>query len=312
MASAAFKHRTLSVSQRENFLALYEQVRCRYRLFQWLCSSQLISNLWVCFMLGLIFIVSPSYALMYSTLSVFSLAILFPLGIFALQVVFVASHMEAHALFLEYDEHKPGSERCGKTPVYYFAFYHHHHLETDNPDDWAPQLSHHNEQGARAIVAAHWMSYTFVWNAHSFAWIALCSWIEPGLIMYFAGYELGGLLLPIAHGWQHLSRKWFNAPVRTLFRILAGIGLVATREEHLSHHIHNHRTVYQDFSSSGLYMKWIDAQLNAFWNRCFDYAAQTNQYVADIIASYCTYAIYFQLLAVPVIIAIASSSVNLS
>jgi len=213
------------------------------------------------------------------------------LGVVALQVVFVASHIVSHALFLEYDNIAPENKRWAQQhPLFYYAFYHHHHSSKDN---WNPDMSYYTDEGTRNIVVAHWDGYTLLGSSRILLVLATC-WLWPPNSLYFFGYEIGVLLLPFAHGWQHINPKRMGilGPVLTA---LMWIGLIANSSDHSRHHKHDHPTVYQDFSSSGLYMRYLDDWLNRQWDSAFFTAKQNSKRVYDVVRPWGTvvYAVVF-------------------
>jgi len=279
-----YEWRELTGDERSNFLKLYQESENKYKLFQWIKSSPLTMYLWVLFvmMLGLFGIFSSSCSDEGSLLSNFFLKIVFfCCGVIGLQIVFVAAHVKAHALFLEYDEHVPGSQRIQERPIYFYAFYHHHHTQSDN---WAPSLGYHDKknsfimehEGARNVIASHWHGFSML-TSKTILMVLLFVMLYPPLACYFFGYEVGVLLLPLAHGWQHVKKERYGFLLSRLFMILESMGLVANGHDHGRHHVHSSPTVYQDFSSSGLYMKKIDKHINKWWDQAF-YAPDTTPY----------------------------------
>jgi hypothetical protein len=267
------------VIKRSEFIELYYEVEQRYPLFKLIKKSDLNMLIWIIYvnMLGL----SSIYYNI--TRSVIFLDII--LGIFTLQIVFVITHVMAHALFLEYDQHVPGNARCTWPIVYYYAFYHHHHSKIDN---WVPCLSYYTPDGYRGVVVSHWHTYTFLASERIII-ILLFVWINPLFAVYSYGYEIAVLLLPYAHGWQHIPHEKFSIFIRVIFTFLEKIYLVAGKEDHDSHHIHTHRTVYQDFSSSGLYMKYIDKMINYIWDKSYYEAIKTKRKLYDVLVEKLVY-----------------------
>ena len=116
-----------------------------------------------------------------------------------------------------------------RLPVYFFAFYHHHHCATD---DWAPSLSYNDAKnrwiwyhaGTRRVITAHWVNYSHLLfllpDGHliprpvsvvSCVLVALAVHHSRYFVTFVCGYELGVLLLPLAHGWQHIPRSRFGS-----------------------------------------------------------------------------------------------------
>lgn len=265
------KHHELSLLERKNFTILYNEVEKKYQLFNLIKNNENSMKVWIfivfTLMTTLISVLSNIYEFNY-----WKSLVNFILGIFALQIVFITSHMKSHALFLEYEKHHVGDETLlNQKPIYYYAFYHHHHSYTDN---WATYLSYYDNynsfvlkhKGTRNITAAHWHGFSILTSQTVF--ILVLTLFFPEMIYYYFGYEIGVLLLPFAHGWQHLPRKRFGN-LKYLFIFLQYIGLIASKIDHDNHHNYKIETVYQDFSSSGIYAKKIDSYLNKLWNKIY-------------------------------------------
>jgi hypothetical protein len=210
-------------------------------------------------------------------------------GVLALQLWFVASHTAAHAFMLEYDQHAPGSARLhsfriSQLPIYFFAFYHHHHTWDD---DWAPFLSYNDatrsriwdHAGTRGVIASHWVDYShlpyLLPDGHVLPIPATLLAVAGYALLvvrarYFApflvGYELAVLLLPLAHGWQHIPHSRYGPWLAALLGAIESLGLIANRVDHQPHHVHTGDTVYQSFSSSGLYARWVDVWMDRQWD----------------------------------------------
>jgi hypothetical protein len=131
-------HQQLTADGREAFIALYREMESRDGVFRFFASSSAALRSWPAVVLAEQFLLSalflwarPSSA----SASLLLSALACVLGVLALQLTFVASHTAAHALMLEYSEHRPGSKRMTRMgqiiPVYFFAFYHHHASRDD-------------------------------------------------------------------------------------------------------------------------------------------------------------------------------------
>ena len=96
--------------------------------------------------------------------------------------------------------------------------------------------------------------------------LALTAFFGRAALLYLVGFEFGVLLLPIAHGWQHVPQHRNGVLVQQFFNVLERCGLVANKKDHHKHHNYRSETVYQDFSSSGLYSAKVDAAINRFWD----------------------------------------------
>lgn len=281
MSSNNLNHRELTKRGQEHFIGLYQYVVDTSHIFKYMISSDIKSKTWICLLL--IFINASVWTNLYIVWSgVLFGSLAFCLGILSLQIIFVGSHMEAHALFLEYGNHYATNLRCVKPIVYYYAFYHHHHTKNNN---WAPQLSFYTEKGIRGITVAHWHSYTMLLSSRIFL-VAFFSWLSPILMFYFVGYECAVYILPYAHGWQHMHKKKLGTVPNLIIPPLIRIGLIAGSDQHKNHHNHNHSTVFQSFSSSGIYSKKLDRWLDSFWNNCFHKCWMNDQNLYDMIHPY--------------------------
>lgn len=79
--------------------------------------------------------------------------------------------------------------------------------------------------------------------------VLILSYMYLPLLIYYSGYEIGILILPFAHAWKH--------------------------------HDYSGRTIYKDFSSTGIYFKAIDNKLNRLWNYIFLEAEKSGNYLYD-------------------------------
>ena len=190
------------------------------------------------------------------------------LGLLSIQTVFVTTHMWAHGLMLEYDAWKVCHPRMKGLPsVVFYAFYHHHHSKADN---WFPELSYYVDDNL--IMESHWESFSlFTSNFPISRWINIPSimymlFYYPSITApYLFGYELGVILLPISHDWVHLKKS--NAfGMYYIFKPLEMLGLFASVKDHKKHHNYTHETIYQSFSSSGIYTAFFDRYIDNIWN----------------------------------------------
>jgi hypothetical protein len=290
-----FVHRNLNELERKQFIETYRDVEYQDAVFSLISQSDRSMMLWV---VSIIVFILNTLRLSIEIESWYIILLIFILGIIGLQIVFVATHMEAHAFFLEYDLHVPTNTLLPKWTVYYYAFYHHHHSRADN---WAPFLSYHNHDGARNVAAAHWTSFSML-SSKRILIIMLFLHIHPLIWVYFAGYEFACLVLPFAHRWQHVAASEQNIVCRILFQFLEKIGFVANHKDHIAHHDHTHPTVYQSFSSSGLYTEWIDHYLNEFWDYAFHEAIRTNSYPQAYIEPYVWFIDRFIIIGIPMLL----------
>ena len=265
-----WKHKKLNEIERVNFIELYRISEKKYPIYTLIASSQYTMYLWVLYIATF-----GEYAIQINQdRHILTNLIMFCLGVMGLQFLFEATHVGAHASFLEYDEHHPQSQRIDERPIYYLAFYHHHH---HRKDDWAPMLSYNDNlnqfifyhQGTRNVIASHWHGFSFLSSSRLIIiWLIVA--IYPLSAMYFFGYEVGVIMLPLAHGWQHIPKKRFGFIIRPIFNCLEFCHLIASKHDHNRHHVHTTPEVYQDFSSSGfLYSPYKDRLINAIWKKAF-------------------------------------------
>lgn len=298
-----WKHHQLDDSAREEFKRLVETTEAKYPLFLFLKWSSVTLLLWPMF-ICLLFIYASIKTIsgeenIISILGWIGLGLF--IGIMRLSINFVATHVSSHALFLHYDDHRyvfiPSFQGGGwksmyisKTlrkinnhlPIYFYAFYHHHHSRVDN---WLPEMSDHDgdgrnifeHEGSRNIIAAHWHGYSVLSSIYGILTIFVVCYHYPWRIWNFLGYELGVLLLPLAHGWQHIPPQRFGK-LRPVFEVLERWGVIAGKKDHTLHHVHTGPWVYQDFSSSGFhFMGKLDNFVNRFWQQKFDQATRTGK-----------------------------------
>jgi hypothetical protein len=157
--------------------------------------------------------------------------------------------------------------------VMFYAFYHHRH---EPNDDWNKnELSFGSLPGAIGTAVSHWESFSLL-TASFVSKILILMYLIRSIKLFapfFLGYEIGVILLPIEHDWVHYRKSCsIGTPAYYLFQCLEFIGIFATKEDHLRHHKHDHSTVYQGFTSSGLYSKHLDKLADTLWNYLFDKA----------------------------------------
>jgi hypothetical protein len=200
------------------------------------------------------------------------------LGLLSIQLNFIASHVWAHALMLEYHLWNINKmiKSAGQIPsVVFFAFYHHH---TSPSDNWMSETFSGKDLGPNSMTAiAHWNSFSsftmdFPFSVRLPMFICLCVFPSETMV-YFLAYEIGVFLLPISHDWVH-KRCAAKYGLYYLLNILEIIGLFASKSDHERHHNHDHPAVYQGFTSSGLYSSTLDRHVDAIWNFAYDIANQ--------------------------------------
>jgi hypothetical protein len=273
-----YTHRELDNEERGKFIVLYNKIEQHYPLLMYFKRSKQTALQWI--VLVALFGIIAIFCQKFTLISVILSMCYFSLGLISLQVVFVVTHILAHAKFLEYNFASNINPTKSNTwvgllsfidcityhPVYYYGFYHHHHTENDN---WFPELSYYMPTFAKNVAVAHWLSYTNL-VSRILIFVIITSIICPKLLMFWFGYEVGVLIVPIAHAWQHINHLRLHVFVRILFRLFESTGIVADKHSHHKHHVYNIPTVYQDFSSSGIYAEPIDKLLNKFWDWNFN------------------------------------------
>ncbi|KAL0490009.1 hypothetical protein AKO1_006703 [Acrasis kona] len=279
------KHCNLDQEQQKEFKRIVQRSEQNAPAFGFMSRNKTTMILWV--MLVMTFGIFSIY-LCYDHVNLPSLVaaiLLIASGMVALQLLFVSSHTASHAMFLEYENIKLDNERWSEQhPIFYYAFYHHHHSFKNN---WFPELSYHNPKGTINVVAAHWDGYSLLAKKERIMIVLFFMLLNPICGLFFFGYELGALLLPYAHLWQHISHSRM-AVFEYILRICEKCGLIANGADHHRHHNHNHDTVYQDFSSSGIYMKHIDDWINYLWDCAFKTAKETeHNRPYDVMQPYC-------------------------
>lgn len=283
-------HEELSAERRRDFIAAFRHAEagdCAFRFAQSAAGIRLWPLCTAVVCLGALLLRPPAATGAAADWLLGALACV--CGVLALQLWFVASHTAAHAFMLEYDQHAPGRPRLhafriSQLPIYFFAFYHHHHTWED---DWAPFMSYNDaaksriweHAGTRGVIASHWVNYshlpylipdghvlptpvTLLVVAGYAQLVVRARYFAP----FLAGYELAVLLLPLAHGWQHIPHSRYGPWLAALLQLVERLGLIANRTDHRPHHVHTGETVYQSFSSSGLYARWVDVWVDRQWN----------------------------------------------
>lgn len=233
--------------------------------------------------------------LLYGTIkfytSVYSTIIFFLLGFIAIQLKFVFAHMWAHSLMLQYDLWNiDGMPNVfgNIASVIFYAFFHHHHRSNDS---WMmKKLGHSEWTNSFATAFTHWESFSLFTQTYPFNSIIIkvyLVWVlyRFSLIWpYLLGHEIGVLLLPISHDWVH-ERKSSKFGIYYLLKPLEYFGIFATKETHKRHH-EIHDTVYQGFTSSGLYSARFDTFVDNIWN---------HYYKSDELGSFKEYKICYDL-----------------
>ena len=112
------------------------------------------------------------------------------------------------------------------------------------------------------------------------------SFIDPRILIWFIFTEIGVILLPMLHGFQHLHRSRFGI-VGTLLNCLARYKIIVSKEEHDSHHHHdNTKAVYSSFMTSGVslgFLMWFDPYIDAWWQAMYHHAKNHGKFVADMV-----------------------------
>jgi hypothetical protein len=165
------------------------------------------------------------------------------------------------------------THNIGQLPiVMYYAFYHHHHTKTDH---WLHDTLKYDKV---QTLYAHWNSFS-LFTCHYpingiliklFILYNMCYYFDK-TIAFFLGYEIGVFLLPISHDWVH-ERRCGVFGVHYLLKPLEKLGVFATKQDHYTHHKYDHPCVYQNFTSSGIYLKPFDKIIDKLWNVFYDYS----------------------------------------
>jgi hypothetical protein len=66
--------------------------------------------------------------------------------------------------------------------------------------------------------------------------------------------------------WLTCPGSRFGLPLATVLSVCERAGLLATKADHHPHHVHDHPTVYQSFTSSGIFSRRLDTVVNGLWN----------------------------------------------
>lgn len=198
-------------------------------------------------------------------------------GIIAAQITFAIDHTFAHLAFLHYDFWQQDHPMAkSMLPVMYYAFYHHHHTVLDDwgSDTWSATSSWmwSRSNARRGVVASHWHAYCsmFKFDYLLLATLFLLALRLPVLASLCIGREIGALFIVAGHGWAHRWLYIQRIPCfRSLERWMAAFGGFADIQTHKRHHRHNHPTVYQSFTSSGLYSRTLDKLFDRLWDRLY-------------------------------------------
>lgn len=262
-------HQPLTDQIKSEFTELYFSSEPKYHIFMWMKKSKMNMILWTIFVITFM-----SFLSYFTRPNIILKFILFCIGILSIQLVFIIEHMACHALFLKYnyDElFKYYSEFFSKSPFYFYEFYHHHHSQDD---DWMRALSFNDTKksfildrpGTKNIIAAYWNEFSFL--SSWILMILLFHYICPISIFYFFGFEVGVLILPFAHCWQHVEKECFGI-MKYLLYVLEFIGFVAKRNVHDKHHNYTSDVVYQEFSSSGFYSVLMNRFFSGVWKEAY-------------------------------------------
>lgn len=234
------------------------------------------------------------------------------IGFFIFQKLFEITHLQAHTYLLDYDLIQPNSSIANKSILYFYEFYHHHH-QYDN--DWFPELSYHDHtsrtfildhSNVRNIIAAHWHTYTLLTPSRILVPI-LMIYINPANAIFFSSYEIGVLLLPFVHGWQHVPKLRYGCLFMFILTILEYYRIIVNRSDHETHHDYNNIYVYQNFTSTGFfYHNKYNHLVNEFWN----YVNQ-NQKSYIWLDKYISIIIFIMLIIIPIILPLFIDLINL-
>lgn len=276
-----YRHRNLSDKEKADFEELYLESANHNPLVRKFLQNKLYTAVFPIIIAGLLLL---SYQMHFN--KIFTV-IAVVMGLVSIQLNFVVSHMWAHALMLEYDlwNRENMLKHVGEIPfVLFYAFYHHHHTDED---DWSHVVSTNNFHGAFATAFAHWESFSLFTMRYplneSMRWFVISSlYWHPYLAPFFLGYEIGVILLPISHDWVH-KKNAQKFGIYYILKALEMIGIFAKPSDHAKHHKYTHPTVYQGFTSSGLYSARFDAFLDNIWNYFFYHCHRTKSKLHSIL-----------------------------
>lgn len=266
-----YKHKVLSLDERDDFLNLYLDTLNKNMMMKLLDANKFFALTY-----PLILIVLTYLTVSYSVSNLI-VVVGFMLGFLAIQLNFITAHTWAHALMLEYPMWKISemTSKIGQLPiVMYYAFYHHHHTKTDI---WGHNILKYDKV---ETLYSHWNSFSLftchypINNVLMQLFLAYNLYFHFGYVLSFIlGYEFGVFLLPISHDWVH-ERRCGDFGAYYLLRPLEYIGVFAAKHDHHTHHKYDHATVYQNFTSSGIYSKLFDKMLDKMWNKMFAYSVE--------------------------------------
>ncbi len=254
------KHRELNKREQQELLDLYQLITDNDFIMKKMRANKYWSLLFLAIITSLFALTMITYK------SVQHLCISIILGLLSIQLNFIMGHMAVHALMLDYSLwNRNMIQIVGDVPpVVPIAFYHHHEFDRNCI------LSYDNVDGEFNVMVSHWVSFSlftsyFPINGYLLkAFIALTLRSAPA---YYLGYEIGVILLPIAHAWVHSKIKSSN--VCYIIKMLEYIGIVASKQDHKKHHDYNGEYVYTSFTTSGIYSATLDEYMTNIWNYLF-------------------------------------------
>lgn len=267
-----YKHKVLSPDERKKFKELFLATVNNNTAMRLLFRTKWFAVTYPLFLIILL-ILTIKYA------SGFTVAVVgFVLGFLSIQLNFSTSHMWAHALMLEYQMWtiEEMLSKIGYLPiVIFYAFFHHHDEDPESDSENDPQLRNVLGYDGVHVLYSHWNSFSLFTYHYPLNGVLLKLFVAYHLcfnfeiiIGYILGYEFGVFLLPISHDWVHsrLCGAYY------MLKPLEMLGIFATKEDHRSHHRHDHPTVYQNFMSSGIFSKRANDYADEIWNILFEYS----------------------------------------
>ena len=271
-----YQHKYLSSQEKEDFINLYKNNIKNNIIMKNFLENKIYVLIYPAIIIGL------SILTMVTHINFPFMILSFFMGIVTIQLTFIFSHLWAHSLMLEYSLWNINNmeKDVGQIPsVMFFAFYHHHHTKED---DWYGDISIRNNNGALSTAFSHWESFSLFTTNYPVngtimkLFLVYNLYFFPFLSPFFLGYELGVILLPISHDWVH-EKNATRYGIYYLLQLLEMIGVFATNADHIRHHIYSHDTIYQGFTSSGIYSKRFDTIVDDIWNY-FYHKYNTTQY----------------------------------
>lgn len=241
--------------------------------FRYMLEHPVLSQIWYWFLMAMTFRMCENPHWFFPFMG-------FLFGFLGNQIMFVFSHMLAHAEWLYvYDDIRIWRNWAApvtgyletRTGMKFWAFYHHH---THN--EWFEYLGSSKPEYSLTGQLVHMQIYTFFYQPFKLLWTLVVTLAFPQTMgWWMLGFNLSGYYLWMGHDWSHLKNlepaalggSFFHAAMT----VMSFLNINSARELHFDHHKHNHRTVYQDFSIGETFFPMVaDRYFNRLWDRAFD------------------------------------------